>query len=37
VRCVAVATGPIAIEELQAADGVAADAGELRRVLETRL
>ena len=37
VRCVAVATGPIPIDELQGADGVAADAHELGRVLETLL
>ena len=37
VRCVAVATGPIPIDQLQDADGVAADARELGRVLETLL
>jgi phosphoglycolate phosphatase len=33
VRCVAVATGPFGVEELQEADAVAADARELGRVL----
>jgi phosphoglycolate phosphatase len=37
VRCVAVATGPIPIDQLQDADGVAADAHELGRVLATLL
>jgi phosphoglycolate phosphatase len=37
VRCVAVATGPIPIDELRGADGVAADAVELRRVLDSLL
>ena len=34
VRCLAVATGPFAAEDLHGADGVAADAGELRELLD---
>jgi len=34
VRCVAVATGPYAVDQLQDADRVAADAAQLRLVLE---
>lgn len=37
VRCLAVATGPFAAEELSGADGVARDAGELGRLIEAEL
>lgn len=37
VRCVAVATGPFALEQLSGADFMASDAGELREVLERLL
>ena len=36
-RCLAVATGPFKLDELSDADGVAADAFELRRLLESQL
>ena len=34
VRCLAVATGPFAADDLHGADAVAADAGELRELLD---
>jgi phosphoglycolate phosphatase len=37
VRCLAVATGPFAAGDLRGADGVAADAGELRELLDHAL
>jgi len=37
VRCVAIATGPFAAEQLQEADAVAADADELGRLLDDEL
>ena len=37
VRCLAVATGPFAADDLRGADGVAADAGELRELLDHAL
>jgi phosphoglycolate phosphatase len=37
VRCIAVATGPFAAEQLQDADAVATDAAELGRVLDDEL
>ena len=37
LRCLAVATGPFAVDELTDADGVAADAGALRATLEAEL
>jgi phosphoglycolate phosphatase-like HAD superfamily hydrolase len=37
VRCLAVATGPFDVSELTGADGVAADAGELRGLLDAAL
>jgi phosphoglycolate phosphatase len=37
VRCVAVATGPYRVEQLERADWAVRDAGELRSVLETLL
>jgi phosphoglycolate phosphatase len=37
VRCLAVTTGPYAADDLRGADGVAADAGELRELLDHAL
>jgi phosphoglycolate phosphatase-like HAD superfamily hydrolase len=37
VACVAVATGPFAVDELRAADAVAGDIAELREALEVRV
>ena len=37
MACLAVATGPFAADDLRGADGVAADAGELRELLDHAL
>jgi phosphoglycolate phosphatase-like HAD superfamily hydrolase len=37
VRCVAVATGPFAADELQGADAIASDAGSVREFLAREL